>query len=791
MNKLSEKSTKTLELGAVLELLSAEASSIEAKESALSLVPTSDMSFIKSRLMECSDAKALVGRYGSPSFSGTRNMQNAIQRAAAGGILNMRELLDIAALLLTADAVSRYASEKNERTSLDPLFSALNGDRHLTERIASAIISEEEMADKASGELYEIRKQIRLANAKIRDTLSKIISSPSYQKILQDSIVTMRGERYVVPVKAEHKSAFPGLVHDVSSSGATIFIEPLPVVELNNKLRLLAAEEKKEIERILLSLSSEVAENAEIISEDFRALCSLDLIFAKASLSYKMKANEPQITQNGVTVLRNARHPLLDKKTAVPIDIRLGGEFDTLIITGPNTGGKTVSLKTLGLLSLMTECGLHIPVDDRSSVAVYDHIYADIGDEQSIEQSLSTFSSHMKNIIGILQEAERNSLVLMDELGAGTDPIEGAALAISIIEHLRAKGAKIAATTHYAEIKSFALTTNGVENASCEFNVETLRPTYRLLIGVPGKSNAFAISKRLGLPEHIIARAEEHVGTESTKFEEVLNQLESERQKMEKVRQKTEELKKNAEIYEADGKKRLIETEKEAQILLERAKKEASTLIEDAKNAVEETYNELSELRKKKTSGSSYDNLSEARAMLAGKLNTAMKKTDGERRRMKTPSPGRPIVAGDVVELVQYGNRATVLTPPDSSGNLTLQAGILKINAKLSEVRLLENAEVSKKTELSSRAPRISKTAEVRTELDLRGKNAEEALMELDQFIDGAILLGLHSVTVIHGKGTGVLRSAVQEHLKKHRQVKQFRLGRYGEGETGVTIVEI
>ena len=787
---LSDKSIKTLELDAVLALLSAEVSSEEAKERALALLPTSDASYVRSRLMECSDAKTLVGRYGSPSFSGVKNMQNAVRRASMSGILNMRELLDIAALLQTADAVSKYASEKNERTSLDHLFSALTGNRHLSERILSAIVSEEEMADKASSELFEIRKQIRLSNVKIRETLNKIISSQSYQKILQDAIITMRGERYVVPVKAEYKAAFPGLVHDVSSSGATIFIEPLTVVELNNKLRLLAADEKKEMERILGMISEEVAESADSITEDFRALVSLDLIFAKASLSYKMKASEPQITENGVTVLRNARHPLLDKKTAVPIDIRLGAEFDTLIITGPNTGGKTVSLKTLGLLSLMTQCGLHIPVDDRSSVAIYDNIFADIGDEQSIEQSLSTFSSHMTNIVGILKEADQNSLVLLDELGAGTDPIEGAALAISVIEHLRKKGAKIAATTHYAEIKSFALTTKGVENASCEFDVETLRPTYRLLIGIPGKSNAFAISKRLGLPEHIIERAEEHVGTESSKFEEVLSKLEIERQKMEKIRIHAEELKKSAEIYEADGKRRLFETEKEAQILLERAKKEAKTLVEDAKTAADETFDELTELRKRKNSGIS-DNLSEARALLAGKLNAAQKKAGGEHKRQKAPPPNRPIVAGDSVELVNYGSRATVLTPPDTNGSMTLQAGILKINANASEVRLLENETVIKKPELSASAPKISKNAEVRTELDLRGKNADESLMELDQFIDSAILMGLHSITVIHGKGTGVLRAAVQEHLKKHRQVKSFRLGKYGEGENGVTIVEL
>ncbi len=543
MSELFDKSIRTLELPAVLELLAAQAISAEAKDRCRRLVPETEAEEVL-RLQDQTDAaRGMIGLRGSPSFSGVKPVAEALARADRGGSLNTHELLTIAGLLTAARRVREYFNEDaQEKTVIDHLFLSLHGNRYLEDRIKNSILDEDEIADSASPELADIRRHMRQAASKSRQVLQRIISSPSYAKVLQEAIITQRDGRFVVPVKAEHKGDLPGLVHDISSSGATLFVEPMGVVQANNELKELEAKEKKEIERILAELSAQAAAHQEDILWDYDALVHLDVIFARGQLSYKMDADRPEIRRDGSIFLRRARHPLLDQAKAVPIDIEVGGTFDTLVITGPNTGGKTVSLKTLGLLTLMAQCGLHIPAASGSAVSVFTGVLADIGDEQSIEQSLSTFSAHMVNIVHILEEADRRSLILFDELGAGTDPVEGAALAIAIIQHARQRGAKIAATTHYAELKTFAMTTAGVENASCEFDVETLRPTYRLLIGIPGKSNAFAISLRLGLPQEVIDTAKEQMNTESIRFEDVLTQLEAKRQALEKEKETVDRL---------------------------------------------------------------------------------------------------------------------------------------------------------------------------------------------------------------------------------------------------------
>ena len=568
MSELFDKSIRTLELPAVLRMLADQTNSAEAREKALAIVPETDIDFVKRLQDETDAARAMIGVKGSPAFSGIKPVGESLYRADRGGALNTRELLDIAGVLRCARRVREYFSE-GEPTAIDHFFYALRGNHYLEERITTAILDEDEIADNASPELADIRRHKRNAAAKGRQILQKIISSQSYSKVLQETIITQRDGRFVVPVKAEFRSSLPGLVHDVSSSGATVFVEPMGVVQANNELKELEAKEKKEIERILRELSAQAAGCQRDILSDYENLVRLDLIFARGQLSYRMNATRPEIRRSGGVSLRHARHPLLDSGKAVPITIELGQTFDTLVITGPNTGGKTVSLKTLGLLTLMAQCGLHIPADDRSAVSVFDRVLADIGDEQSIEQSLSTFSSHMVTIVKILEEADEHSLILFDELGAGTDPVEGAALAIAIIQHVRERGGKIAATTHYAELKTFAMTTAGVENASCEFDVETLRPTYKLLIGIPGKSNAFAISQRLGLDPMVIETAKAQMDSESIRFEDVLTQLEEKRQRLEKDQTEAERLRSQRET---DARKA-----REFREQMERAKDNART----------------------------------------------------------------------------------------------------------------------------------------------------------------------------------------------------------------------
>ena len=796
MSDLFDKSLRTLELPRVLELLSEQAVSAEAKQRALRIRPETEPEEVLRLLDQTDAARNLIGLRGSPSFSGVKPVAEALDRADRGGALNTRELLTIADLLTAARRAKEYFNdEAAEKTAIDPLFLSLHGNRFLEEKIKRAIPDEDTIADAASTELADIRRHMRAAQAKSRQILQRIISSPSYGKILQETIITQRDGRFVVPVKAEHKGDLPGLVHDISSTGATLFVEPMGVVQANNEYIELQAKEQKEIDRILAEFSAEAAAHREDIQWDYDTLVHLDLIFARGQLSYKMNAVRPEIRRDGAIHLRKARHPLLDPKTAVPIDIELGETFDTLVITGPNTGGKTVTLKTLGLLTLMTQCGLHIPAADRSAVSVYQRVLADIGDEQSIEQSLSTFSAHMVNIVEILKEADRRSLVLFDELGAGTDPVEGAALAIAVIQHVRRLGARVAATTHYAELKTFAMTTAGVENASCEFDVETLAPTYRLLIGIPGKSNAFAISRRLGLPEDVIAAAQEQMSGESVRFEDILTQLEEKRQALEKREQEADRLLHQREEDARKAREFRDQMERAKDNARGRGEAEAKRILRDARAAADQVFAELAEMRKAQAKADRALNENEARAALRRQLNEAEEAVSRhDARQEPIPKPSRPIRAGDLVEFPGVRQPAEVVSV-GKDGTLQLKAGILKMKARADEVRLIEDDEraARKKTPsvtIRQNADRALRASAAR-ELDIRGMETLEAESVVDNFISAAVMGRLDEVTIIHGKGTGALRKAVHDILRRNKAVKSFRLGVYGEGESGVTVVTL
>lgn len=785
-----EKSLITLELPAVLSMLAAEAVSEPAKEQAENLSPSTDKAEVLHRLNETTAAKNMMVVRGSPSFYGVKDVRASLARADLGGALNTRELLEIAAVLQCARLVRGYiADDTVGKTPIDYLFYALHANKFLEEKISSSIVGEDEIADSASPELATIRRQMRAAAARARDSLQKIISSPSYSKALQEPIITMRSDRYVVPVKAECKGAIPGLVHDISSSGATLFIEPMAAVKANNELRELAAREKIEIERILAELSADCAEHRDDINADYEVLVRLDLIFAKAKLSYKLNCQQATAEEKGI-ILRRARHPLLDQSRAVPIDVELGSSFDTLVITGPNTGGKTVSIKTIGLLVAMNQCGLHIPADDGSNLPVFRHILADIGDEQSIEQSLSTFSAHMTNIVNIISECDDSSLILFDELGAGTDPTEGAALAIAIIEYARKMGAVIAATTHYAELKVYATNEPGVQNASCEFDVDSLRPTYHLLVGIPGKSNAFAISKRLGLGEGIIEDAKNRVSTGSASFEATIEKLEQTRLLLEKDR--NEAALKLREAQENAKKAAFLKAELE--VRLEKAdmksRREAERIIAEARETAEEVFRELDEMKKKADKEDDANRINEARAQLRRRLNLseeALQKDLSDEGEDQVSS--RPVKPGDTVKIKSMGMTATVISK-SADGVLSLRAGIMNVSAKEDEVLLLEGVSAPEKKEAARSTSQIHSMS-IASEIDLRGMEAVDAVLTAERYIDSAVMAKLKTVTIIHGKGTGALRSAIQQMLKKNKCVKSFRLGRYGEGETGVTVVEL
>ena len=780
------KNYRALELDKILDIVASETTCDDAAEAVRAIEPVKNASEARLLLEETDAAFVLMAKFGGPSFRDLKNVSNPLRRAQAGGSLGMRELLDVAGTLRSIRSLQSWHDKSaGMRTALSDRFSVLAPNKYLEEKIFTCIISEEEMADAASPALATIRRKIRNVSARARDQLDKLVRSPAHQKHLQESIITQRGGRYVVPVKAEFRGEVPGLVHDTSSSGATVFIEPMSVVEANNEIRVLQSEELEEINRILRELSAEAGEFADGIIHSYKCAVELNVIFAKAQTAYRMKAVTPKVREDGVTELKSARHPLIHKDKVVPTDVSLGKGFDTLIITGPNTGGKTVALKTVGLLSLMAMCGLMIPAGDGSEVSVFDHVLADIGDEQSIEQSLSTFSAHMTNIISILKAADEKSLVLLDELGAGTDPVEGAALAAAIIEELRGKGVKLACTTHYAELKAYALQTPGVENGCCEFDVESLRPTYRLLIGVPGKSNAFAISKRLGLEERIVDRAGELVSRESSEFEKVIGRLEEDRRKLQDELELAQKAASRARdsIRQAEAKQ--FEAGIQAKRELEQARKEAADIVQKTRRQADALLNELDEARKQKNKALS----AEQKARLRSGMRDMESSADPVHRRdngdYKLP---RELRAGDNVLIFDLDKKAVVLEAP-RDGQVMVQAGIIKTRVEVKNLRLLE--ETRKGKPKGRTVTKNVSAPEAGTSLDLRGMNADEALMEVDSFLDRVGRMGLAQVTIIHGKGTGVLRAAVQKHLRRCPGVKSFRLGAFGEGESGVTIVEL
>ncbi len=785
---------KTLELDKILEMLAGEASLADTAEAARGTLPETRIDEVKKLLANTGDAYMFMARYSAPSFGAACNVSSSLRRAEASAVLSIPELLDIAETLRVIRSVKGWRENCSgvQKTSLEELFGALVPNKYLEEKITFAIKSEEELNDNASPALYDIRRKISAKSAKIRESLERIVRGPS-AKYLQEAIITQRDGRFVVPLKAEHKGQISGIVHDTSATGSTVFIEPMTVVETNNEIRVLRLREAEEIERILAELSAEAGSFADSIIYSYQALCELDLVFAKAKLAYKMKASMPEINKDGHTFLKRARHPLINYKSVVPVTVELGKEYDTLIITGPNTGGKTVTLKTVGLLTLMTMCGLMIPADDGSKIAVYGKIFADIGDEQSIEQSLSTFSSHMVNIIFITEQADDDSLVLFDELCAGTDPIEGAALAKAILIRLAAYGAKTVATTHYAELKSYAIDNDRVENACCEFDVATLKPTYRLIIGMPGRSNAFAISKRLGLDESIIENAKEQVSDNDMRFERVVESLEKARKLAEEEHAKAQELRHRLDEAKRKAEQREHEFDIKQQKLMEKTRENADRIIENARYKSSQLLNELEEMKKQLNA--------ENAAKLAEKARTDYKKTLDELEKsadpvMKRTASGTAVTAvnkGDIVLVADINRDATVIDVKPAEKRAYVMAGSIKMWTDFENLRLKsknsQTTEFKKTRKVSGLVSRGQRS--VSGEVDLRGMASDEAIMELDKYIDNAVLSGINTITIIHGKGTGVLRKAVQAHLRGHKNINSYRTGTFGEGETGVTIAEI
>ncbi len=796
MNKYYKK----LELDKILELLANETVSDFCREKALKIQPLRDFEKIKTELAKTDDAFTLASKFGTPGFRKVRDISGSLKRAQTGSMLSFRELLDAAAVLReTAMLCDWFSQCENVETSLSEYFRGLSPIKALEQRISISIISEEEMADAASPELASIRKRIARQGLNIREQLDGMLKNKTTRSFLQDAVVTMRDGRYVVPVRSEHKNDVPGLVHDTSATGQTFFVEPISVVEANNEIRILKAREQAEIERITRELSAEIGSNAEVISENFRISQILELYFAKANLGAKMKAATPKLVEKPRVRLDRARHPLLDRDTAVPISIEIGGEYNCLIITGPNTGGKTVAIKTAGLLTLMAYCGLMLPAGDNTEIGFFERVFVDIGDEQSIEQSLSTFSSHMTNVVGILNNADENSLVLIDELGSGTDPVEGAALAVSILTQLKGYGAKVLATTHYQEVKMFALETDGVENASCEFDVETLKPTYRLIVGVPGKSNAFAISQRLGMSEAVISRAKELVSTENQRFEKIIGQLEDSRRELEKMRESMALSERNAKLTESELKQKLSELEAQKEKELESARQRAISIVEQTRAESNRLLNELEELKKIKDKEALRKGISDAKS----KANSAINKMHDAanpmvERRVEKYIPPRPFKQGDSVKLADTDREGTLMTAPNISGVCYVRIGSMKVKTTASNLRLIEQKEQPKQSNTGrAQAGKVKKSVTSNMnrrggmELDIRGMMGDEGVMEVERFIDGALMSGLSQVIIIHGKGTGALREAVQSALRRMPGVRSFRQGAYGEGEAGVTVVEL
>lgn len=794
MRVMNEKTLRVLEFDRIIQRLSSFAVSKMGKELVDNLSPVTEPDKVRNAIKETDEASGIIVRKGNPPLSGIRDIRGSIKRMEIGAILNAAELLGVADVLKAGRNLQNYIGQDSGNDNFNITGSKVDllvVNRKLEDRIYSAIISEEEMDDNASPALATIRRQIRDAENSIKDRLNDIIHSSKYQKYLQDSVVTIRGDRYVVPVKAENRPDFPGLVHDSSASGATLFIEPMAVVEANNNIKQLKIKAQLEIERILAELTAEAARMVNELKCNLILLTKLDFIFAKGKLSLEYNCVSPRIKDDGNLIIKKGRHPLLDPKTVVPIDVWLGGEFDTLLVTGPNTGGKTVTLKTVGLFILMAQAGLHVPASDGTELCIFKKVFADIGDEQSIEQSLSTFSSHMTNIVKILEQVDEHSLVMFDELGAGTDPTEGAALAMSILEYLHGMGVRTVATTHYSELKVFAISTPGVENACCEFDVETLKPTYRLLIGIPGKSNAFAISKRLGLQEYMINRAKEFISHETVRFEDIISDIEQNRRKMEEDQIKAAQYRIEIETLKKELEEQKFKLDGQKEKVLREARVEARRVLSNAKHESEAVIEDLRKLLREEEEAGRNRAIEEARAHLRkniSEIESAMVEPLFERQGYVEPP--RNLKPGDSVQIINLNQKGTVLSPPDSNGEALIQAGIMKINVQAANLRLIDDVKPQPSRTGAGKVG-ASKTRTISVEIDLRGQALNDAIENVDKYLDDAALSGLKEVTLIHGKGTGVLRSGIQQFLKKHSHVKSFRLGKYGEGESGVTVVEL
>lgn len=793
------KHFKALEFDRIQDILSTYTSSPDATEMAKDLKPAAELRDAQDLLQETLDAHMLLAKFGGPSFGGLVNVNNRLYIAATGGVLGMGDLLSVGSTLRTLRGLTDwYASCEGVDTSLTKYFMAITPQKFLEDKIYTSILSEDRMADDASAALKDIRRRMHAQENKIRDRLDHIIHSDHYATVLQDSIVTVRNGRYVVPVKREHRNEIAGLVQDTSDSGATVFIEPMSVVDANNEIKELMGKEREEIERILTELSEEAGAIYNETKLSYESAVYLDLVFAKAQMAYSMKAAAPDLNNEGIIDLKKARHPLIDPKKVVATNIRLGEDFDTLVITGPNTGGKTVSIKTVGLLTLMASAGLMIPVADGSKVCVFPKVFADIGDEQSIEQSLSTFSAHMTNIVSILKEADEHSLVLIDELGAGTDPVEGAALAISILEQLHAQGAKVMATTHYAELKAYALNTPRVENASCEFNIETLSPTYRLIIGAPGRSNAFAISSHLGMPDSIVERARSLVSEENTEFESVVEKLEQSRAALDAEKERAEELSKEAAKQKEEAEKTKAEIEKLKEDEVGKAREEAKRIVERAEREAAFFMDDLDRLKKERRHAKDLSQVSaDAKRTIRKHQNTLDDITNPIKALAEDDDYvlPRPLKVGDRVIVADIAEPATVTKLADKKGMVEVTAGIIKTRVPENRLRLDENGRAANSRKPKPRSHRSNIDSklkkDVSTSVDLRGMDSEEAISTLDRFLDLQYRVGVKQFTVIHGKGTGVLRKAVARYLKNNKQVESYRLGTYGEGQDGVTIVTL
>ncbi|NLP14959.1 MAG: endonuclease MutS2 [Clostridium sp.] len=792
---MNEKTLKILEFDKIINMIVNLTSSPLGAELAAKLMPETDYGKVLRNLKETSDGVTFIVKRGGPPMGGIHDIRESLKRLEIGAVLNLGELLKTAGVLRAVRNLKNYANDDSikseDENAVNELIKCLEPNKRIEEKIYSSIVSEEEISDTASPTLANIRRQILKAQESIKDKLNDILRSSKYKKYMQEPIVTMRGDRYVIPVKQEYRAEIPGLIHDSSSSGATIFVEPMAVVEANNNIRELKIKEQLEIERILYELSEDVRGIIDALKSNISILARIDFIFAKSKLSLDYRCVCPSLNDEHRIVIKKGRHPLLDSKSVVPIDFWIGEDFTTLVVTGPNTGGKTVTLKTVGLFTLMAQAGLHVPANEGTQIGLFKKVFADIGDEQSIEQSLSTFSSHMKNIVNILNNIDGESLVLFDELGSGTDPTEGAALAMSILEYLKDKGCTTVATTHYSQLKVYAVTTRSVENACCEFDVETLKPTYKLLIGVPGKSNAFAISKRLGLLDDVIDRAKEFLTIEDIKFEDMLLSIE-------KNLSKTEEERKRAESYRLEAEKLKKETEEQKKRLAEskekyikQAKEDARKILLEARSEAEEIISQMKKLQKDMHNSESSKKAEEMRVELKRKVDSIEEAlAQPIVRRDTLVKPPQNLKPGDSILIVSLNQKGTVLTPPDKNGEALIQAGIMKVNIHVSNLKLIDE----QKSELKKSGfgdIGVSKAKNINSEIDIRGYTLEEALESVDKYLDDALIAGLSMVSIIHGKGTGTLRNGIHKYLRSSSRVKAFRLGKYGEGESGVTIIEL